>query len=311
VRVIVLGAGVVGLSCAVRLAESGHDVAVLARDLPGETTSAVAAAIWYPYLISPPDRVSAWSRDTYRELVRLAADVPFIRLRSGSEYLVSKTPDPFWADAVADLRRVQSPPPGFADGWSFTSPVVEMGRYLPYLVGRLEAAGGTLTRATVDALPNTADILVNCTGLGARSLVGDDSLTPVRGQVVCVEQYGLTEWMIADSGPGRLSYVVPREHDIVVGGTNQVGEWSRVPDRPTGSDILRRAAAFIPALGTARVLSHRVGLRPSRPEIRCQATRADGRLVVHCYGHGGAGVTVSWGCADEVTRLVRDPVSSP
>ncbi len=306
-----LGAGVVGLSCAVRLAESGHDVAVLARDLPSETTSAIAAAIWYPYLISPPERVSAWSRETYRELVRLAAGLPFIRLRSGSEYLVEKTPDPWWADAVPDLRRIQTPPSGFVDGWSFTSPVVEMGRYLPYLVDRLAAAGGTLTRATVDALPNRADAVVNCTGLGSRSLVADERLTPVRGQVVHVEQYGLTEWLIADRGPDRLSYVVPREHDIVVGGTSQVGEWSRIPDQATATEILRRAAEFIPAIATARVLEHRVGLRPSRPEIRCQATHVDGRLVVHCYGHGGAGVTVSWGCADEVARLVADSGSLP
>ena len=60
-RVIVVGAGVIGLSCAVRLAEGGYDVAVFARDLPLETTSAVAAAIWYPYLSAPEDRVAAWS----------------------------------------------------------------------------------------------------------------------------------------------------------------------------------------------------------------------------------------------------------
>ena len=52
-RVIVVGAGVIGLSCAVRLLEAGHRVDVLARDLPRETTSAVAAAIWYPYRAWP------------------------------------------------------------------------------------------------------------------------------------------------------------------------------------------------------------------------------------------------------------------
>ena len=57
-RVIVVGAGVVGLSCAVRLLEAGHRVDVLARDLPLETTSAVAAAIWYPYRALPQDRVT-------------------------------------------------------------------------------------------------------------------------------------------------------------------------------------------------------------------------------------------------------------
>jgi D-amino-acid oxidase len=311
VRVIVLGAGVTGLSCAVRLAESGHQVAVLARDLPAETTSAVAAAIWYPYLISPPERVSAWSRATYQELARLAAEQPFIRLRGGSEYLVERTPDPWWADAVPDLRRIQHPPPGFADGWSFTTVVVEMTRYLPYLARRLDAAGGTLSRATVDALPNTADVVVNCTGLGARKLLGDHNLTSVRGQVVYVEQFGLTEWMIADQGPERLSYVVPRERDVVVGGTSQVGEWSRVPDPVAAQDMLRRAAGLVPGLANARVLGHRVGLRPSRPEIRCEAARSEGRTIVHCYGHGGAGLTVSWGCAGEVAELVKTAAARP
>ena len=60
-RVIVVGAGVVGLSCAVRLLEAGHRVDVVARDLPLETTSAVAAALWYPYRALPQDRVTAWS----------------------------------------------------------------------------------------------------------------------------------------------------------------------------------------------------------------------------------------------------------
>ncbi|MGH3648971.1 MAG: FAD-dependent oxidoreductase, partial [Micromonosporaceae bacterium] len=257
-RVLVLGAGVVGLSCAVRLAEAGHEVGVLARDMPLETTSAVAAAVWYPYLISPPERVAAWSATTYQELARLAETEPSITLRTGRELMPAPAPDPWWADAVPDLRRI-TPPEGFADGWSFSAPVVEMPRYLPYLVGRLEAAGGTLTRTTLTELPNSAPVVVNCTGLGARFLAADETVTPVRGQVAYVAQPGITEWLIADRG--GLTYVVPREHDVVVGGTSEPGEWDTRPELDTTTAMLERASALVPALRGASVLRHRVGLR--------------------------------------------------
>ena len=72
-RVIVVGAGVIGLSCAVRLAEAGHRVDVVARDLPKETTSAVAAALWYPYLAMPREQVTAWSARSFEVFSSLAA----------------------------------------------------------------------------------------------------------------------------------------------------------------------------------------------------------------------------------------------
>src|SRR6266540_5281205 len=280
-RVIVVGAGVIGLSCAVRLAENGYEVAVLARDLPLETTSAIAAAIWYPYLAAPQEKVARWGRASYDEFVRLSHEESSIRMRGGVEYLPRATPDPPWANAVRDLHRVR-PPAGFADGWSFTTPVVETPRYLPYLAKRLENAGATITRAALHALPNNADVVVNCTGLGARRMAGDDSLTPVRGQVVRVRQPGLREWLIADRGPNDLTYVVPRKDDVVVGGTSQTGDWTLTPDPRTAKSILTRAAALVPQLAKAEVLGHRVGLRPSRPAVRCDAAQTNGRLLVHC-----------------------------
>ena len=185
-RVIVVGAGVIGLSCAVRLAESGYDTAVLARDLPLETTSAVAAAIWYPYLSAPVDRVAAWSRASYEEFAKLAENEPSVQLRHGQEFLTAPAPDPVWSDVLDDLRRVGSPPPGFKDGWSFTTPIIEMPSYLPYLVKRLDAAGGIMTRSALSALPSNADVVINCAGLGARLTAGDPTVTPVRGQVLTV-----------------------------------------------------------------------------------------------------------------------------
>jgi D-amino-acid oxidase len=304
-RVIVVGAGVIGLSCAVRLAESGYDVAVFARDLPLETTSAVSAAIWYPFLAAPQDRVSSWAAASYDEFVKLAENEPSVRLRHGREYLVEPQPNPPWAGVLPDLQRVGSPPPGFKDGWSFTTAVVEMPAYLPYLVKRLEAAGGTMTRAALSALPTTADVVVNASGLGARLTATDPTVTPVRGQVLTVEQTGLTEWLIADRDPRELTYVVPRSNDIVIGGTSEADTWDMAVDPTTAEQMLARAIELVPQLRKAKVLRHRVGLRPARPAVRCEKVQAGGRQVIHCYGHGGAGVTLSWGCADEVLELVR------
>ena len=304
-RVIVVGAGVIGLSCAVRLAEAGYEVAVFARDLPLETTSAVAAAIWYPYLSAPEDRVAAWARASYEEFAKLAEHESSVRMRHGREFLVEPSPDPRWANVLGDLHRVGSPPVGFKDGWSFTAPVIEMPAYLPSLVKRLEQAGGTMTRAALSGLPTTADVVINCAGLGARLTAGDPTVTPVRGQVMTVEQPGLTEWLIADRGPKDLTYVIPRENDVVVGGTSEPDSWDLTVDPSVADLILARAIELVPQLRKAKVLKHRVGLRPARPQVRCELVQSAGQRVVHCYGHGGSGVTLSWGCADEVVELVR------
>ncbi len=301
-RVIVVGAGVVGLSCAVRLLEQGHQVDVVARDLPLETTSAVAAAIWYPYRAYPVERVTAWSRTSYQVFEELAqVEGTGVRMRPGTELHRTRQADPWWRDAVPALTRVSALDPPYVDAWSFVAPVVEMAVYLGWLAARVERLGGTLTRLALPALPGHAEVVVNATGLGSRLMAEDRSLTPVRGQVVYVEQVGLERWWLDGSGP---VYVVPRSRDIVVGGTDDEGAWDRRPDPATARLILERATALVPALAGARVLGHRVGLRPARPAVRLEAEQVGGSRVVHCYGHGGAGVTLSWGCAGEVATLV-------
>jgi D-amino-acid oxidase len=68
--------------------------------------------------------------------------------------------------------------------------------------------------------------------------------------------------------------------------------------------VLDRVQALVPALRGAPVLSRAVGLRPGRPTVRLDRTVVGGRPVVACYGHGGAGMTLSWGCARDVAALV-------
>src|SRR4051794_14216216 len=145
-RVIVVGAGVVGLSCAVRLLEAGLRVDVVARDLPLETTSAVAAALWYPYRALPQDRVTAWARTSYGVFDALSDTDPEcgVRMLPGTEVLGAAQAEPWWRGAVPTLERAGDVPPGWAAGWSFTTPVADMGVYLGWLAGRVEALGGTI-----------------------------------------------------------------------------------------------------------------------------------------------------------------------
>jgi len=296
VRVLVVGAGVVGLTTAVRLREAGIAADVVARDLPADTTSAVAAALWYPYRALPAERVTAWSAATYEHLARLARDVPGagVRMRMGTELLAPDAPDPWWREAVPDLRRTDA-------GLRLAAPTVDMSIHLPWLQTRLEALGGTLERRALASLDELdADAVVNCAGLGARELAGDAGVSAVRGQVVRVAAPDVDEWLLDQSDPARLVYVVPRERDVVLGGTADEGAEDRTPDARTTAAIRARCAALVPALRDAPVVGVAVGLRPARPAVRLEA---EGR-VVHCYGHGGAGVTLAWGCAVEVAVLL-------
>lgn len=304
-RVLVVGAGVIGLTVGVRLAEAGYDVHLLARELPLETTSAVAAALWYPYRAHPVERVLGWSERSLEEFTALAGGEDCgVVMRAGVELVRDRGDIPWWAPVVPDFTRLAAAPPPYCDGWTFTAPVIEMPVYLTWLGQRLEEAGGTVTRMALSALPDRSDLVVNCSGIGARLLGSDSDVTPVRGQVVRLAQVGLERWLLDGSG---LTYVVPRSLDIIVGGTDAEGEWDRGPDPDVDDQILARAVALVPALADAAVLGHRVGLRPARPTVRLELeVSAAGQRVIHCYGHGGAGVTLSWGCADEVLRLVMD-----
>ena len=140
--------------------------------------------------------------------------------------------------------------------------------------------------------------MVNCAGLGARLMAADRSVVPVRGQVLAVEQVGLERWWLDSAGP---TYVVPRSRDIIVGGTDDEGDWSRTPSPETARAILARATRLVPELEGAKVLRPQGGAAAGAAR---RTRRAAGGTVVHCYGHGGAGVTLSWGTADEVVGLV-------
>jgi D-amino-acid oxidase len=315
-RVTVVGAGVIGLSSAVRLAEAGHEVDVLARELPLETTSAVAGGLWLPFLAEPVDAVARWARLTLEALHELAAAEGTARtgiaIRDG--YLMGVgSVAPAWSQGLTDrlnLVAVANPAPGHNQGWHLRVPLVDTTVYLPYLADRLRAAGGTVTRLPLTALP-TRGLVVNCTGLASRALAADSAVRPIRGQVVWLSNPGLTTWWSDETDRGAdLTYVLPHARHVVVGGTRQPDDWSTTPDADAGARIVERARELVPALRTATVLSQRVGLRPARTAVRLETVRGPSNTVVHCYGHGGSGITLSWGCADDVLAAVTEVVAT-
>lgn len=307
-RITVIGAGIIGLTTAVRLAEAGYQVAVLARDLPLETTSAVAAALWYPYRAEPPAQVLRWARSSFDTFVPEAKDPESgVMLVDGLE-LRRSVEDPWFAEALPDVagfNHFGDLPTGYQDGWQLRLPVIEPGRYLPRLIHRLEFLGGSMTRMAITHLPEDS-IVVNCAGLAARNLADDKSVTPVRGQVVLVERVpGVDSWLLDQSDESQLVYVVPRAHDVVVGGTVGVGDFDQVPNQASVATILERATRLVPPLADAAVIGTHVGLRPGRPTVRLEPERrSGGGTVIHNYGHGGAGWTLAWGCADSVVQVL-------
>ncbi|MFC0505397.1 FAD-dependent oxidoreductase [Micromonospora costi] len=309
-RVRVVGAGVVGLTSALRLAQAGHEADVVAAAVGHGTTSSVAAALWYPYRAYPEADVTRWSATTYRVLRGLTSDPSAgVRIRRGRELFREHTPDPWWREAVPELGRVAGDrlPAGYVDGYELSVPVVDMAVHLPWLRGRLESAGVPLRTGRLGDLAEAfegVDVVVNCTGLGARELVQDGTLTPVRGQVIVVAQFGLTEWFLDQTDPEHLVYVVPRGDTVLLGGTAEERDEDLRVRPGTTADILERCSRLVPALRGADVLDRRVGLRPGRPVVRLETEVVDHGPVVHCYGHGGAGVTLSYGCAEEVAALV-------
>ncbi|GGZ38435.1 amino acid oxidase [Streptomyces poonensis] len=314
---IVVGGGVIGLTTALVLAEDGRRVRVWTREPAERTTSAVAGGLWWPYRIEPEARVGAWALESLAEYERLAArpDETGVRMVEGVHGETRLDGLGAWAARVPGLRAATSAEYAGAGLWA-RLPLIDMPAHLRWLRERLAAAGGVVEQRAVTDLAEAvaaAPVVVNCTGLGARELVPDPSVRPVRGQLVVVENPGVTTWLTSvDHASAASTYLLPQPGGLILGGTAEEDDWSTVPDPATAEAIVRRCAAMRPEVAGARVLDHRVGLRPSRAAVRLErASLPGGRVLVHNYGHGGAGVTVARGCAREVARLAAGREAAP
>lgn len=312
-RVVVLGAGISGLSTATLLRQRGDDVIVVSADATEATTSHLAAAVWFPTSAGPADKVARWGRTTYDVLAGEADQgVPGVVMRE-SLALYRHEPDPgSWTTAVGEIRpaRADELPAGYSHGLRFAVPLVEMPTYLPWLHSRyLDSGGQQLVRRVADLtelLDLQPDAIVNCAGLAAGQLVGDTTTYPIRGQIVRVTNPGLTLSVRDERHPAGRAYVHPRTTDCILGGTLDIGAWDTTVDPATTASIVSRCIDLVPALADATVLESLVGLRPGRPEVRLEldTTLIPNTPVIHNYGHGGSGITLSWGCAQAATALL-------
>ena len=309
--VAIVGAGVSGLTCGVLFAERGFRTAIFAEQIGQQTTSGAAGALWFPYDAEPADKVIPWALATYKVLADLCKDarsgVSMIELRQYCRTGKIQIPD--WASPFVIPSAVEGSlnVSVFESGFSLKVPLVDTTIYLDYLADRFQKAGGEIKESVrfekLEDVDPKFDLVINCAGIGARELAHDPDLEPHRGQVAIVPKIdSLNCAVVCDDDP--LMYAIPRTNDCVFGGTNEVSD-NLNADPATTTAIVSECARVL-KIESPRVVRERVGLRPFRKSgVRLESEKLhDGRTVIHNYGHGGSGFTLSWGCAENVLQFV-------
>jgi D-amino-acid oxidase len=316
-RIAVVGAGVIGLSIAHELAAygvPGRTVTVLTELDSLATTSAAAGAIWFPYEAERSPAVDVMLDASLRRFRAIAEDPDAgVDLRDGIIIERSAEPERSWTRWVDAHEADAAELPAGATGMRTRLPLATMTQYLPWLQAQCHALGVSFEQRSVaaadeegvDALAHDFDTAVVAAGLRSGALLGDDdTVVPIRGQVVRVANPGFWEFRIDDDGPEGITYVLPRRDCLVLGGTHEVGAISLEPDPEIEAGILARAAALVPGLAGAEILSRAVGLRPARATLRIEEVPGHSLRVIAAYGHGGAGMTLSWGTAERVAAML-------
>ena len=313
-RILIVGCGVSGLTCGVKLLENDFDVEIIASKLPPDTTSNIAPAYWYPYKVYPEEKVLKWGEISYKEYTNLSRQegtgISFMRLFKLFDKKVDKH---YWTKLVRSFREADKSelPQNYSYGFIVEIPQIETPVYLKYLCDKFIESGGKVTKlekelTSLGKLYSDNEIIINCTGLGSHKLCNDNNMFPIRGQLVRTSNPGIDYIYNDEEGPLSLTYIVPRSKDCILGGTAEEGNWDLEVDNRTSDKIISNSSILVPKLKDAKILEHMVGLRPGRTEVRLQAEMVSNDCtVIHNYGHGGAGFTLSWGCAEEVFSIVK------
>jgi len=222
--------------------------------------------------------------------------------------------EPSWRDIVFhytlltnDDLRSMGLPSSYVKGYSFGTFVVDQKYYMQYLTNKLNGYGVTFVQQrlqSIDEIADNFDCVINCSGLGSAALVADGDMYPIRGQVLRIK----APWLKAVWFFGT-SYVIPNVDTVVLGGTAQKGDWSTTASLEDTKTILENACKVLPSIRRAPIENIWVGLRPGRSPLRleCDLTGRS-TAVIHCYGHGGSGITLAMGCADDVVLNYLAPL---
>jgi len=250
-RAAVLGCGVVGLTSARQLQRRGFDVTIYAAAVPPDTTSNMSVAAFTPVsgLVQFDERTAAWDsqfgqavRIAYRQLQLLVGPkygVRWIDNYSPTDEDADGVTNPLLPDEVrTGSVRLQPGEHPFPTRYAIHQRQlrIEPSIYLEALMQDVVAFGGRIRIRRFDTLADVMSldepVIVNCTGLGARALVGDERLLPLKGQlVVLVPQDEVTYstnggWQVPAAEAGSFLHTMPRQDGIVLGGTSEPDVWT-------------------------------------------------------------------------------------
>lgn len=304
-KITVIGAGISGLATAFVLKENGHDVKIIAKEFSPNITSNKAAAFWFPYHIRNDERGINWCRRSYEKYKELAHDpspgVSMQKLLKVVRHGVEEEENTwfsFMPDHSYRVLKDNEVPEGFLIGYDVQVPLIETQIFLPWLMNELKKMDVAIEQKNITSFDEVdTDIIINCTALGSRELCNDKEVVPIRGQVALLEPGNFSDIFLDNEMP---LYIVPRKDAIIVGGTFEEGIDEMVCEPDTLDKILNNAYKVFPELEEKKVIGNWAGLRPYRPLVRVER---EGNII-HNYGHGGSGYTLSWGCAEEVANLI-------
>ena len=343
-HVIVIGAGVLGLSTATLLQAQTptrhHVVTIVAAELPTDPSptpdyaSPWAGAHYRPITGSSPQLKyeAELAKRTFEVMKRIAAETPAagVQCLQGAEYL-EVAPEANLALRSGD--EVAGPEDGFRVlgreelpdsvewGCEYGTYCVNVAVYCTWLLRKFLENGGRVVRRTLEDAESAFDVaeregrggvqtVVNCSGT---NFGRDPAVRLVRGQTVLVkQQYDKT--VTRQNRDGSWAFLIPRPcgGGTIVGGSKEIGDMEEKPRAETREKLLRQAAKYFPDYvgreDEFEIVSDNVGRRPYREgglRLESEALEDGHRRIIHAYGIGGRGYETSWGIAERVLKLVE------